>query len=158
VTLLSESRKAAMRVYVACHSDSVKSLGLDGQGDLRDGFEIYHLDISQQTGQRQAYLEIRRRGQPRQVTPLALPGPYAGGNGSGWTVERPPVIEMSAPAGPSAPTPGSIEERICRMYVEGASWRAITTAVYDGKFGDYYNRLALDVLRRYRVPLRENEK
>jgi hypothetical protein len=122
VTLLSESRKAAMRVYVACHSDSVKSLGLDGQGDLRDGFEIYHLEVSQQTHQRSAYLEIRRRGQQRQVTPLALPGPYR--NGNGWRVETPPaLVELSAPA------PNGIEARVVAMHRAGASLRQIAREV-----------------------------
>jgi hypothetical protein len=117
VTLLSESRKAAMRVYVACHSDSVKSLGLDGQGDLRDGFEVYHLEVSQQTGRRHAYLEMRRRGQPRQVTPLTLPGPYAGGNG--WRVETPPPLELSAPQ------TNGVEARVIEMHRAGASLRQI---------------------------------
>jgi hypothetical protein len=117
ISLLSESRKAAMYTFVGCHSDSVKSLGLDGQGDLRDGFEVYHLDVSQQTGERRAYLEIRRRGQPRQVTPLALPGPYDGGDG--WRVEAPPPLELSAPK------PNGTEARVIEMSRNGASLRQI---------------------------------
>ncbi len=120
VTLLSESRKAAMRVYVACHSDSVKSLGLDGQGDLRDGFEIYHLEVSQQSGARRAYLEIRRRGQSRHVTPLALPGPYTNGNGgNGWRVETSPLVELAAPQ------PNGVEAQVLQMHRAGASLRQI---------------------------------
>jgi len=123
ITLLSESRKASMRVYVGCHSESVKSLGLDGQGDLRDGFEIYHLEISQQTGERQAYLEVKRRGQPRQITPLALPGPY-NGNGHGMVIEGLPQFpELSAP--PATPGLNGNEKRILEMHRAGASLRQI---------------------------------
>jgi hypothetical protein len=90
---------------------------LDGQGDLRDGFEVYHLEVSQQTGRRHAYLEMRRRGQPRQVTPLTLPGPYAGGNG--WRVETPPPLELSAPQ------TNGVEARVIEMHRAGASLRQI---------------------------------
>lgn len=41
--LLTESRKAAMSIVIGSHSDRVKSLGLDGRGDLRDGFLIVRL-------------------------------------------------------------------------------------------------------------------
>lgn len=41
--LLTESRKAAMSIVIGSHSDRVRSLGLDGRGDLRDGFLIVRL-------------------------------------------------------------------------------------------------------------------
>ena len=43
--LLTESRKAAFSVFVATHSERVKALGIEGEGDLKDGFAVVRLSI-----------------------------------------------------------------------------------------------------------------
>lgn len=41
--LLVEGRKASFSIFVGTHSEQVKALGLEGEGDLRDGFTIVKL-------------------------------------------------------------------------------------------------------------------
>ena len=41
--LLTESRKAAFSVFVGTHSERVKALGIEGEGDLKDGFVMVRL-------------------------------------------------------------------------------------------------------------------
>jgi len=67
--LLTESRKAAFSVFIASHSERIKSLGLDGRGDLRDGFLIVR--IESENGQYTASYDYGRGERPCQ-----LPGEY----------------------------------------------------------------------------------
>jgi hypothetical protein len=67
--LLTESRKAAFSVFIASHSERIKSLGLDGRGDLRDGFLIVR--IESENGQYMASYDYGRGERPCQ-----LPGEY----------------------------------------------------------------------------------
>jgi len=67
--LLTESRKAAFSVFIGSHSERVKALGLDGRGDLRDGFLIIRVEETQ--GQFVATYDYGRGERPCQ-----LPGEY----------------------------------------------------------------------------------
>ncbi len=67
--LLTESRKAAMSVFVATHSDRAKPLGLQGEYDLKDGFAVVRLSVV--NGQRQATLDTGNGEYP-----AILPGPF----------------------------------------------------------------------------------
>lgn len=67
--LLTESRKAAFSVFIGSHSERVKALGLDGRGDLRDGFLIVR--VEEERGQFVATYDYGRGERP-----CLLPGPY----------------------------------------------------------------------------------
>lgn len=67
--LLTESRKAAFSIFIGSHSERVKSLGLDGRGDLRDGFLIVRLEI--ENGEHKATYDYGRGERP-----CLLPGNY----------------------------------------------------------------------------------
>lgn len=45
ISLLTEGRKASLAILVGSHSERVASLGLDGKGDLREGFCFVRLSI-----------------------------------------------------------------------------------------------------------------
>ena len=68
-TLLTEARKAQMDMVLVSHSKLVKALGMQGEGDLREGFALVHLQESH--GRRTATLDV---GQG--PTPVRLPGPF----------------------------------------------------------------------------------
>lgn len=164
VRLLTESRKAAFSVYIGSHSDRVRSLGLDGRGDLRRGFEIYHLDINMHSGERHAWLEV-----DGQRTPLALPGAYPAGHGRGHVrsnghdnvrpsqaLEPLRTLEEIGPDGFLPPAPGSEAARVCQMYLEGHSLREITEAVWNNH-GQFYNDKARRILEDHGIEC-EGEK
>ena len=71
-TLLTEARKAQMDMVLVSHSKLVKALGMQGEGDLREGFALVHLQESH--GRRTATLDV---GQG--PTPVRLPGPFPEG-------------------------------------------------------------------------------
>lgn len=147
VRLLTESRKAAFAVYIGSHSERVRSLGLDGRGDLRQGFEIYHLEIDQRTGSRRAWLEV-----DGDETPLTLPGPYAPESAARADgLQSLKALDVS-PDTPLVPDPGSVDERVCQMKEDGASMRQITHAVFgEDKHGDHWNQKVYAILDRYGV-------
>lgn len=147
VRLLTESRKAAFAVYIGSHSERVRSLGLDGRGDLRQGFEIYHLEIDQRTGNRRAWLEV-----DGDETPLTLPGAYVPGSVARADDLQPLKALDVPPDTLLAPEPGSVEERVCQMKEAGASMRQITHAMFgEDKHGDYWNQKVYVILDRYGV-------
>lgn len=56
-TLIRESRKVGFRLFIGSHSELVKPLGLEGQGDIRDGLLIVRLEIDQITKQRKVTMD-----------------------------------------------------------------------------------------------------
>ncbi len=147
VRLLTESRKAAFAIYIGSHSERVRSLGLDGRGDLRQGFEIYHLAIDQRTGSRRAWLEV-----DGDETPLTLPGAYVPGSRA-WAEDLQSLKALDVPPDTLlAPDPGSVDERVCQMKEAGDSMRKITHAVFgDDKHGDHWNQKVYAILDKYGV-------
>lgn len=147
IRLLTESRKAAFAIYIGSHSERVRSLGLDGRGDLRQGFEVYHLEIDQRTGNRRAWLEVDGN-----ETPLTLPGPYAPESIAQADDLRPLKMLDVPPDTPLVPESGSVDEVVCHMKQDGASMRQITHAVFGGdKHGDHWNQKIYRILDRYGV-------
>lgn len=67
--LLTESRKAAFSIFIGSHSERIKSLGLDGRGDLRDGFLIVRIEL--ENGEHKATYDYGRGERP-----CMLPGKY----------------------------------------------------------------------------------
>ena len=145
IRLLTESRKAAFAIYIGSVSERVRSLGLDGRGDLRQGFEIYHLAIDQRTGSRRAWLEI-----DGDETPLTLPGAYVP-ESSGRADDLQPLKALDVPPDtPLAPDLGSVEEQVIMMTQEGQSKKQISEAAWGaGKFGAFYNSKIENILRKY---------
>lgn len=116
--LLTEARKAKMFLIVGSHSDRVKALGIDGEGDLRAGFTVVKLEYDQGTGQRQAMID---------GTAYQLPGPY----------DRPK--RTPDPASIALPPPMSAEEkRIVELIMNGLTKYQICKELFDGQRGRNY--------------------
>ena len=111
VRLLTESRKAAFSIYIGSHSDRVASLGLDGKGDLRDGFCLVRLYLA--NGERSATIDY---GNGEQAA--LLPGLF-----SGPRLESDGFINLEV-----EPTPQ--EARILQLHKQGESKRNICEQVF----------------------------
>lgn len=123
--LLTESRKAAFSVFVASHSERVKPLGIEGEGDLKDGFTVVRLALVE--GQRRATLD-HGAGE----VPATLPGAF---------VVHKPIVEGTAElltAEDLEPGPTAEEARVLEMWEQGESYRTITTELW-GQVGKFYN-------------------
>jgi hypothetical protein len=141
VSLLTESRKAALKVYVGSHSRRVKSLGVDRRGDLLDG--VAFVLLRNDNGRRWAEVETND-GENAHRTVAALPGEYR-------VIDDDPAEDVLAAALEPPPLePGGEDARVIEMYLSGASLREITTAVWD-KHGAFYNEKVEQILRRYKV-------
>lgn len=113
-TLLTESRKAAFSVFVATHSERVKALGIEGEGDLKDGFAVVRLQVV--NGQRVATLD-KGAG----AVEVQLPGPL-----TAWV--QPRQIEARVTE-PEPVEPDGKEREILRLFDEGVSVTAIARQV-----------------------------
>jgi hypothetical protein len=118
-TLLTESRKAAFSVFVASHSERVRALGLEHEGDLKDGFAVIRLSLA--NGQRQATIDTGTGEQP-----VILPGPYLG--------SQPKMIDGPIDLG-TEPEPTPEEQRILDLHDLGKSDSAIAAVIYGSKGG-----------------------
>lgn len=135
--LLTESRKAAFSVFVATHSERVKALGIDGEGDLKDGFAIVRLSIID--GQRTATLDTGSGEQEAR-----LPGRYVTGNSSGEYSPLEPLTEEDL-----TPKPTDEEARVLELYDADESKAEICRKVWGSVGGKQYK--AIDaILDRYR--------
>lgn len=124
-TLLTESRKASMSMFVASHSDRAKPLGLSGEYDLKDGFVIVRLSV--QDGVRTATLDA---GNGEQAA--VLPGAFGGnGRGDNFTVE-PLDLEVQ---------PNSTEAAILQLHRQGEHHKAICEAMGWTPGGKQYQRI-----------------
>lgn len=134
-TLLVESRKAAFSVFVATHSDRAKPLGLEGEYDLKDGFDVVRLSIVD--GQRQATID-HGNGE----TPAVLPGPYQG--------RAPQVLEHRPGPEPLdlEPEPSPVEAHVLELLGRDESYRTISQTVW-GQHGEFYNDKIDDIKRRF---------
>lgn len=113
VRLLTESRKAAFSIYIGSHSERVASLGLDGKGDLRDGFCLVRLSLV--NGERSAIIDYGNGEQD-----ALLPGAFAG---NGQTLESPEYINLEVQPSPT-------EAFVIKLYEQGESKRNICEQVY----------------------------
>jgi len=135
--LLTESRKAAMSVFVASHSDRAKPLGLAGEYDLKDGFAIVRLFIV--NGQRQATLDTGTG-----EVPALLPGPYAGqilleASADDSDPDEPMLLEVE---------PDATEATILNLHAQGQSISAIAETVFGSK-GGHQNQRVKEVLVKF---------
>lgn len=129
--LLTESRKAAFSVFIGSHSERVKALGLDGRGDLRDGFLIIRIEM--ENGERKATYDSGRGEMP-----CILPGQFV--KPSTDNVVEIEVIEL--------PVANSQEQRILDMLDGGKSARVITETIWQQR-GTFYNDKIREVARKF---------
>ena len=135
-TLLAESRKTNIDVFVGTHSERVKALGIEGEGDLKEGFVIVRLTINKLTGERKATIDYGDG-----ELPATLPGPYG-------SADRPQITQHN-PVISVDPPPTNQEQKILDMYRAGKSLRTISKSVFDGNFGQFYNQKIQAVLDKY---------
>lgn len=116
--LLVESRKAQIHMVVATHSDNVKTLGIDGEGQLRASFTVCRLFGG--NGQpRRAFIDpttkLGPNGEKLEPVEYSLPGPFEGypRAGAGQVIS-------SLPAAPT-----SEEYKVIDLLRQGASSYAI---------------------------------
>ncbi|RMF03624.1 MAG: hypothetical protein D6768_05435, partial [Chloroflexi bacterium] len=131
--LLTESRKAAFSVFVASHSDRAKPLGLEGEYDLKDGFAVVRLVITD--GQRQATIDTGSGEQPAR-----LPGPFAVG---GPAVVSQPDFDLDL-----TPQPTDQEAQILTLHRAGESYSAIARQVFGSKGGKQV-QIIKQVIKRF---------
>lgn len=136
VRLLTESRKAAFSVIIGSHSERVKSLGLDGKGDLRDGFLFIRLWL--EGAERRATFDYGRGERP-----CLLPGKFAP------AIEGGPVIEVESIG---ERRPSVQEQQILDLKATGASYNEICRQVY-GAEGGKQIQMVKNILTKYQVPL-----
>lgn len=136
--LLTESRKAAFSVFIGSHSERVKSLGLDGRGDLRDGFLIVRIDMEE--GERKATYD-----EGRGEKPCLLPGEFI-------QVQQSDLVEIEAI---DSPIPTDEESKVLEMVEAGHSQKIISEAIWgEGKFGRFYNAKIEATCRKFGVEVR----
>lgn len=133
VRLLTESRKAAFSVIIGSHSERVKSLGLDGKGDLKDGFLFIRLWL--EGSERRATFDYGRGERP-----CLLPGKFQAGNDA-------PVLEIEA-IGEAKPT--AQEQQILDLAQDGVSYNEIARQVFGASGGHQVSKIK-DVLAKYAV-------
>ena len=134
-TLLAESRKTNIDVFVGTHSERVKALGIEGEGDLKEGFVMVRLNINKLTKERQATIDY---GDGEIVA--NLPGRYVNHSSEGLAGKN--FLALKAEPRPE-------EAKILAMHRAGESLRSISKEVYDGKFGEFYNQKIKAVLHKY---------
>jgi hypothetical protein len=131
--LLTESRKAAFSVFVATHSERVKALGIEGEGDLKDGFAVVRLlNIN---GQRQATMDTGNG-----EVPVVLPGQFSSYQSQ--------VIEGQADDLDLELVPSPIEARIVELHHAGENVSTIATEVFGSKGGNQNDRVK-EVLSKF---------
>ncbi|MCB0165395.1 MAG: hypothetical protein KDI79_14295 [Anaerolineae bacterium] len=135
-TLLAESRKTNIDVFIGSHSERVKALGIEGEGDLKEGFVMVRLTVNKLTGERKATIDYGDGEMP-----TTLPGPFPV-NRSSQSAVGGQIISLG-------PQPTEQEQQILAMYRNGKSFRAISKAVFDGKVGQFYNDKIKEVLEKF---------
>jgi hypothetical protein len=137
--LLTESRKAALRVYVGSHSRRVKSLGVDGKGDLLDG--VAFILLRNDGHRRWAEIETYD-GETKHRTEAILPGEYRV-----LDADTADVVEEELSQALTV-MPNDEELQILALHAAGKSKREITETVW-GKHGKFYNNKVDDILEEW---------
>lgn len=129
--LLTESRKAAYSIFVGSHSERVKSLGLDGRGDLREGFVIVKLSVL--NGQRTATIDYGEG-----AIQAVLPGAF---NQNNLLIDSSEYINLDV-------QPNATEAYILHLYEQGETISNIAEIVF-GHRGGNQNQRVKDVLLKF---------
>jgi len=138
-TLLAESRKTNIDVFVGTHSERVKALGIEGEGDLKEGFVLVRLAINKLTGERKATIDYGDGEMP-----ATLPGAFRGNIATNSKeLDSDDFISLE-------PEPTPAEAHILHLHRQGESYRTISQAVWgEGKFGNFYNRKIEQIIQKY---------
>lgn len=128
-------REFNVHVGFTTNDAGVKTLNIEGQSGFRENFALIKIwrDRLDPGDYRECYLV-----DGGQKIPLSLPGPFPGG-------EPPKLFKATLPP----PEPNEEERRILEMVASGASYRQITTEIWDGKHGQYYNDIVKEIVRKY---------
>lgn len=132
-TLLAESRKTNIDVLVGSHSERVKALGIEGEGDLKEGFVIVRLTINKLTGERKATIDYGDG-----EVPAVLPGPYRSASHP-QIGERHSIISVE-------PKPSEQEQAILDLFDQQAEQGEVNKAkisveVFGSKGGNQYKKI-----------------
>lgn len=126
--LLTSTRKASMSIIVATHTDRAKTLGLEGEYDLKDGFTVVKLTLV--SGIRQATVDF----------------------GEGAIPATLPIISTSIEQNPEPilleVQPSEQEQLILSLKTEGKTISAIAIAVFGSK-GGHQNKKVKTILAKY---------
>lgn len=153
IRLLTESRKAAFSVIICSHSQRIKSLGLTGQGDLKEGFTVVKLILTPDE-RRKALIDMGDGVD----TEAELPGPFIDYGG------EVPVLEPSQTQvwdtllnDDDLMKPSDIEQQAFDRYLDGKSLRNITPDLFGGgnKYGKHYNIKFFNLCTRFNVPIQD---
>jgi hypothetical protein len=126
-SLLCECRKVGITLCVAGQSDRVKSLGLEGEGDLIFGFEaVCYLELASD-GERYGMV---RMGRNKDLVRYSHPGVFGVGAVPLPSPDTPPADPQVAENGNENNGPAPEAERIREMDAEGMSVSAISKAVW----------------------------
>ncbi|MFC1975673.1 hypothetical protein ACFLXQ_04695 [Chloroflexota bacterium] len=133
-TLLAESRKTNIDVFVGTHSERVKALGIEGEGDLKDGFVMVRLAINKMTKERKATIDYGEG-----EIPVILPGPFTDSIPS--VVENDHFINLEVEPSPA-------EAHILNLHEAGESFNEIARQVYGNTGGKQTQRIK-EVITRF---------
>lgn len=132
-TLIRESRKVGFRLFLGSHSELVKPLGLEGQGDIREGLLIVRLEIDQITKQRKATIDTGNGEKECYFPPF---------NNQSKEVLLPDLVIQ----------PNNEDGKILQLISENTPYHVISQTVWgEGKIGSYYNRKIDAILARYNL-------
>lgn len=159
IRLLTESRKAAFSIIIGTHSKRVKSLGLSGQGDLREGFTIISLKLI--GNKHMASVDL---GDGNDIE-VDLCGPYIEPNTSVPILEDPVAESLGNKvwdellADDTLLLPSKKEQVAFESYLAGEKLRNITIELYDGdnKYGKHYNIKFAQLCKRFEIELRPED-
>lgn len=149
-TLITESRKANIDIFIASQSDRVGALGIKGEGDLKEAFALVSLSVNKLTKERTGTIDLG----DGEINAL-LPGEY---QGDLILSEDMPDINLILDSSRSLSESNNDftdeEQKIIEMHFADESLRSISESVYgSGKFGTYYNDKIKAVIDRYKASI-----
>ena len=113
--MIRESRKVGFKLFVCSHSELLKPLGLDGQGDVRDGLLIVRLYYSQLRQERRATIDDGNGEQPCYFPPY-----YGTGSTELVPLEMPDLVTQLSEQ----------ELKVSQMLMNGDSRSAIARELF----------------------------
>src|SRR5574341_665610 len=121
-TLIRESRKVGFRLFIGSHSELVKPLGLEGQGDIRDGLLIVRLTIDQITKRRVCTVDFGNGEQECWFPPLQSSEPE---------IVLPDLVVRLSPE----------ESKVSELLAQGRSRSAIAREVFGDDGGNQLKKV-----------------
>lgn len=113
--MIRESRKVGFRLFICSHSELLKPLGLDGQGDVREGLLIVRLYYSQLKQERRSTIDDGNG-----EIPCYFPPYYGSGSNELDELKIPDLVIKTSDK----------EDRIIEMIWQGASNQDIAQQVF----------------------------